>query len=104
MAVNFNFEWNSAKAALNLSKHGVSFERAATVFRDARQISIYDEEHDDEEERWATIGMDNIGNLLVVIHTFRMASDDDIRIRIISARKATRRETRQYSDTGDRHT
>jgi uncharacterized protein len=98
--LNYNFEWDPTKAASNRSKHGVSFERAATVFRDPRQISVVDDEHSDEEDRWATIGIDSIGNLLVVIHTYQDQSADESRIRIISARKATRYEVRQYTEYG----
>lgn len=59
-----------------------------------------DDDHSDQENRWATIGMDNLGTLLVVIHTYRSESEGDIRIRIISARKATRHEMRQYTNYG----
>lgn len=96
--MNYNFEWDPVKARANRSKHGVAFERAATVFSDAGQISTLDEAHSDEEDRWATLGMDSTGILLVVIHTFLILSEDDITIRIISARKTTRREMRQYSE------
>ena len=96
--MKYHFEWDPAKALSNRSKHGVSFERAATVFRDSGQMSVPDDEHSDIEDRWATIGMDELGNLLVVIHTYRSEAADGIRIRIISARTATRYETRQYAE------
>ena len=54
----------------NATKHGVAFERAATVFRDPNALSVFDEEHSDEEERWLTLGIDGNGTLLVVHHTF----------------------------------
>lgn len=96
--MNYHFEWDPAKAKANRSKHGVSFEQAATVFRDPRMISLADDEHSDEEDRWVTIGMDNLASLLVVIHTYRSELDGDFRIRIISARKAKRYEMRQYAE------
>jgi hypothetical protein len=74
----------------------VSFERAAEIFLDPLAISIYDEEHSSEEERWITIGKDRIENVLVVIHTFEEESKDTCKIRVISARKATRKELKQY--------
>jgi uncharacterized DUF497 family protein len=98
--MNYIFEWDPAKATANLSKHGVSFEQAAMVFRDPRQISVFDDEHSDEEDRWVTIGIDSEGTLLVVIHTYRTTSDDDVTIRLISTRKANRYERRQYSGHG----
>lgn len=94
--MNYNFEWNPGKAVRNQQKHGISFERACTVFHDPNQLSIYDEEHSDEEERWITLGMDNSGNLLIVIHTFRVTSEKDLNIRVISARRATLGEIDQY--------
>jgi uncharacterized DUF497 family protein len=92
MTVIYRFEWEPAKARQNLRKHDISFERAATIFRDPKQLSIYDEEHSDDEDRWVTPGMDNTGSLLVVIHTFRPIDDDEAGIRLISARRATERE------------
>ena len=98
--MDYNFEWDPAKAASNRSKHGISFEQAATIFRDPRQISVADDEHSDDEERWATIGFDSQGTLLVVIHTYREDSRNSVSIRIISARRATRQEAGQYAEFG----
>lgn len=95
--MQYNFEWDPAKAKENLRKHKVSFERAANVVLDPYALSIEDEEHSEEEDRWITLGMDKNGVLLVVIHTFREIDPDNYNIRIISARKATKREARQYS-------
>lgn len=95
----YNFEWNPGKAKQNLSKHSVSFELAATIFKDPRAISIYDEVHSDEEERWVTIGLSQNGNVLVVVHTFDELKKDLFIIRIISARKTTKKETKQYLET-----
>lgn len=96
--MRYSFEWDASKANNNITKHRVSFERAATIFLDPRAISIFDVEHSQGEDRWITMGIDNAGNLLVVIHTFHHISDSLCRIRIISARKATRHETRHYRE------
>ena len=94
------FEWDPAKARRNAREHGVSFERAATVFLDPRAMSIFDDEHSEEEERWITLGLDRVGVLLVVCHTFRENNEGDRRasakIRLISARRPNRREAAQY--------
>jgi uncharacterized DUF497 family protein len=74
----------------------VAFRRAATVFRDPYQLSLYDEEHSEDEDRWITIGIDNTGILQVVIHTFEQVGVNLSEIRIISARKAVKREIEQY--------
>ena len=68
---NYNFEWNVSKAAANARKHGVIFERAATVFQDPEALSLFDREQSNGEERWVTLGMDSHGQLLVVCHTWR---------------------------------
>jgi len=94
--LRYTFEWDPIKAKDNLRKHGVSFDRAAEVFIDPLAVSIPDEEHSDEEERWVTLGKDRRGSVLVLSHTFQEASAEEFIIRIISARKATRREIRQY--------
>ena len=83
------FEWDPRKAAVNLRKHDVDFADAATVLHDDRAITIPDEGSD--EERFVTIGMDALGRVLVVVYTWR-----DERPRLISARRATPRERRQY--------
>jgi len=96
--LRYNFEWDFAKAKQNSRKHKVSFERATTVFRAPNQISIFDEEHSNDEERWITLGLDRNGILLVVVHTFRQINGSDVILRIISARKATKAEIRQYEE------
>ncbi|MBN8598258.1 MAG: BrnT family toxin [Planctomycetes bacterium] len=88
------FDWDDAKAASNLRKHGVSFGEAQTVFADPGAITLYDEEHSQSEDRFVTLGISTVGRLLVVAHT-----DDGDSIRIISARKATRKETKAYGDS-----
>jgi uncharacterized DUF497 family protein len=92
----YQFEWDPAKARQNARKHRVTFERAATVFLDQDALSLFDEEHSHEEDRWVTIGLDRTGTLLVVCHTYWGETQTSARIRIISARKATRNEAKQY--------
>ncbi len=72
------------------------FRTSATVFLDANQVSVLDEEHDPDEERYITLGIDSTGIMLVVVHAFRQTSPSESNIRIISARKATRAEIKQY--------
>ncbi|GAK56434.1 hypothetical protein U27_03396 [Candidatus Vecturithrix granuli] len=96
--MRYDFEWDPVKAKQNLRKHTISFQRAATIFRDPYMVSIFDEEHDETEERWVTIGIDEHHILLVVSHTFRQYSETTCTIRIISARKATTRERKQYEE------
>jgi uncharacterized DUF497 family protein len=95
--VQSNFEWDPAKARENVLKHRVSFERAAQVFLDPYMLSIEDEEHGEEEERWMTLGKDRNEIILVVSHTFRQIDSGNFAIRLISARRATRAEAKQYS-------
>ncbi len=91
--MTLQFEWDPNKAARNVEKHQVSFEEAATVFDDLLFITVIDEEHSVEEERYITIGLSQRGRLLLVAHTDRAG-----RIRIISARKATKREEKFYAE------
>ena len=85
------FEWDEKKADQNIRKHSVSFEEAATVFGDPFSITICDPLHSKDEDRFVILGMSNKNRLLVVVHTER-----GDKIRIISARKATKKEKRQY--------
>jgi len=95
---NYNFEWDLNKARSNQSKHGVSFEEAATVFRDPKALSIFDDEHSTNEDRWVTIGISNTGRLLVVCHTFQKNDENNISVRIFSGRRAIKKEIKQYKD------
>ena len=89
-----SFEWDNRKAGANLRAHGVSFEEAKSVFFDDYAIQYFDEDHsDDAEERFLMLGMSNLSRILLVVHWFR-ASDNVIRI--ISARKATKKEQSEY--------
>jgi uncharacterized protein len=96
--LRYTFEWNPIKAKENLRKHRISFDRAAEVFADPLALSIVDEEHSEHEERWVSLGKDRRGTLLILIHTFSEVSAGECKIRIISARKANKRETRQYEE------
>ena len=87
-----NFQWNKSKAAINLSKHSVSFEEASTVFDDPLSHIVSDPDHSIEEFRWVITGTSDQGRLLIVAFTER----GDI-TRIISAREGTRREAREYA-------
>ncbi|MBZ5564865.1 MAG: BrnT family toxin [Acidobacteriia bacterium] len=97
--MRYTFEWDPIKAKENLRKHRVSFDRAAEVLLDPLAVSVIDEEHSEHEGRWATIGKDRRGMVLILVHTFLEVSAEECRIRIISARKASKRETRQYEET-----
>lgn len=92
----YEFEWDPVKAKHNLRKHNVAFERAATVFLDPDAKSTLDEPESSDEDRWITLGLDRTGVLLVVCHTYREETKTSARIRLISARKPTRREANQY--------
>jgi hypothetical protein len=95
-ALRYEFDWDPVKERANVRKHRVSFRQAATVFRDPNHLSSFDEEHSVDEERWITLGLDYSGTLRVVIHTFYQVEEALCRIRIISARRATSGETKQY--------
>ena len=87
------FEWDPNKADSNLEKHGVAFDEAATAFGDPLSLSIADPDHSDDEERFVLLGQSFLGRLVVVVHTYR-----DERMRIISARIATKNERRSYEE------
>ena len=85
------FEWNPQKAESNINKQGVSFEEASTVFQDPLSLTIDDPLHSTDEERMVQIGISHKNRLLVVVHT-----EIGDTIRIISARKATKKERNNY--------
>ena len=93
------YEWDPAKAAANVEKHHVSFEEAASVFVDPGALTFPDPDHSDQEERWITIGRSVRQRVLFVAHVER-----NDRTRIISARRATRREQAQYEEGLDEAT
>ena len=89
-----HFEWDPRKGNSNVARHGVSFREAATVFGDPLSLTIRDPLHSEREDRFVTIGESDRGRHLVVVHTDRADH-----IRIISARRPTRRERKQYEET-----
>lgn len=89
------FEWDKTKNILNIKKHGIDFNEAAAVFLDDEALLIEDEKHSGEEDRFLLLGSSQKANLLIVCHCYR--ANDEV-IRIISARKATKNETKQYFD------
>jgi uncharacterized DUF497 family protein len=93
--MHLHFEWDAEKAALNLRKHGVSFIEASQVFNDPLAIRLFDEDHSDHEERWVTLGQVFNRRLVVVVHTWQ-EDDENMYVRIISARQATAHETQNY--------
>ncbi len=87
------FEWDDEKAKSNLKKHGVSFEEGATIFNDPKLATISDPDHSEGEERFVSIGVSVVRRLLTVIHAYRTE-----RVRLISARKATKAEKKNYEN------
>ena len=87
------FEWDAVKAHTNEEKHGISFDEASTAFEDVLSVTILDPLHSEDEDRFVLIGYSYRGRLLVVVHT-----DREDRIRIISARIATRKERERHEN------
>jgi len=87
------FEWDSAKAAANLKKHGVSFEEARSIFYDEFAVQFFDDENSGSEDRFLMLGFSDEARLLIVCHCER---EHGHVIRIISARKATKNEAKFY--------
>jgi uncharacterized protein len=94
--MEYDFEWDPSKARSNLAKHGVSFRQGAAVFKDPNMMTIFDEAHSRDEERWITLGLVGIGQYLLVVHTFTEIDAETAVIRMISARKANRLEVQEY--------
>jgi len=90
------FEWDAKKASRNQAKHGISFVDAATVFGDPLAITYFDPDHSNDEDRFLTFDHASTGEIVVVVHT-----DRGERVRIISARRATRRERTDYEKGQD---
>lgn len=87
------FEWDDEKAESNEKKHGVAFAEAMTVFGDPLSLTGYDPDHSTTEDRFVTMGLSELGRLVIVSHV-----DRDDKIRIISAREANRIERKDYED------
>lgn len=90
---NLSFEWDARKSAINANKHGVSFEEAKTVFVDERAKLIDDPDHSEDEDRFVLLGLSGVLRLLLVCHCYR--GEGNV-IRIISARKASAKESKSY--------
>ncbi len=90
------FDWDEQKNRVNRTKHGVWFEEAQSVFHDPHARLFYDPEHSEGEDRFILLGVSSAARTLVVIHCYR---GSDSMIRIISARKATRKELRFYEES-----
>ncbi len=90
---SLKFEWDARKATANLKKHGISFDEAKSAFFDEHAKLIDDPDHSEDEDRFILLGLSNSLRVVVVCHCYR--GDDDV-IRIISARKATTRELKEY--------
>ncbi len=91
--MEYTFEWDAEKARRNVDKHGVSFEEAVTAFGDPLSVAIPDPDHSDAEERFLLMGMSRRSRLVVVAYTERTD-----RLRLITARLASRREKRNYEE------
>jgi uncharacterized protein len=87
------FEWDTQKAQINDRKHGISFEQAETAFYDSNARTSYDPDHSQDEDRYILLGMSESFKLIVVCHVYRQ---NDESIRIISARRATKTEQKEY--------
>ena len=98
MQMQFDIVWDDAKAQGNFLKHGVSFAQAATVILDPLALTVFDAEHSEAEERWFTLGQTSDGRLLAVAHTYQMLETNITRVRLVSAREATRLERQQYEN------
>lgn len=88
------FDWNYCKNETNKKKHGISFEEAKTAFFDERAVVFDDPEHSEKEDRFLLLGMSENANLCIVCHCYR---ESDTVIRLISARKATKKESERYA-------
>ncbi len=86
------YVWDEAKNEKNFAKHGVWFEEACTVFADRNALEIFDEDHSQDEERFVLLGMSTSPRLVIVVYCER--GEDNVRI--VSARKATKKEARDY--------
>ena len=89
------FDWDLGKERLNKRKHKIAFAEACQVFADKSMLTLFDDEHSDDEDRWITMGRCNDDKILVVVHTYKKIAGKEF-VRIISARSATKKEAGQY--------
>jgi uncharacterized DUF497 family protein len=92
---DLHFEWDSAKATRNRRVHRITFDEAATAFSDEHGLLLDDPEHSGDEDRFVLLGLSSAQRLLLVVHCYRQGGDT---IRLISARRATAAEQRQYAE------
>ncbi len=89
------FIWDPAKEKINIRKHKMSFTESCYVFADQYSLSLFDEQHSEDEDRWITLGQTPNGKIFTVVHTFSKMAEIEV-IRIISSRKTTKKEARKY--------
>ncbi|MCU7859737.1 MAG: BrnT family toxin [Candidatus Thiodiazotropha sp. (ex Lucinoma kastoroae)] len=95
--MQYNFERDPVKATINTNKHGVTFEQAIEAFKDPMALTLHeDEESTSDEDRWVTVGLVNHKHYLLVVHTYHDQNGNGVTIRVISARRATKHEIKQY--------
>ena len=95
--MKYNFEWDPIKAASNFRKHDVTFEQVINIFKDPMALTLHEEDDSSsDEDRWVTMGLVNNQHYLLVIHTYKDQQSTSVTIRIISARRATKNEIKQY--------
>ena len=94
----FDITWDDTKAQINVRKHGVPFAQAATVILDPLALTVFDATHSETEERWFTLGQTSEGRLLAISHTYQAIDANTTKIRLISAREATRQERQYYEN------
>jgi len=89
------FIWDPAKEKINIEKHKISFTESCYVFTDQYSLNLFDEQHSEDEDRWITLGQTPNGKIITVVHTFNKIDEIEV-VRIISSRKATKKETKKY--------
>jgi uncharacterized DUF497 family protein len=95
--LHIQFEWDLDKERTNIAKHKLNFTDACHVFADVFQLNLYDESHSDNEDRWVVIGEIPVMKIVVVVHTLKQVQDGNVtRVRIISVRKAEKKEREAY--------
>lgn len=95
--LHIQFEWDVEKEKINITRHRLNFTDACHVFADIFQLNMFDEGHSDDEDRWVVIGEIPVMKIVVVVHTIRQGQySGDSRVRIISARKAEKKEREAY--------
>ena len=95
--MSLRFEWDDEKAVENLRKHKINFDEAKTIFGDPELLTVFDEKHSDEEDRFISVGTSSQSRVLLAVHTERTRNV----IRIISCRKATRKERKAYEENSE---